>query len=87
MPTDWQAIIEMAVGDLSERQLVYYYEGECACQENFTITTMDDEGWAKLGESAMRKWDELAQTSPREAKIVQILKDYNAEVEAVGWWR
>lgn len=87
LPSDWQAIIEMAVGDLSERQLVYYYEGECACQKNFTITTMDAEGWAKLGDSAMRKWEELAQTSPRVAKIVQILKDYNAEVEAVGWWR
>jgi len=35
-------------------------------------------------EAAMKFWDEIAATSERNARVVKILKDYIATMEAAG---
>lgn len=87
LPSDMQAILTMSIRDLEDRCLAYYYKGEPESREYFTLTTLSDEDWAKLREHAMKRWDELALTSPRYAQVVQLIRDYNAHVEAVGWYR
>ncbi|GAI14640.1 unnamed protein product, partial [marine sediment metagenome] len=46
LPSDMQEILTLSWEALAKRQLVYYYEGECASRKNFTLTTMPEEDWA-----------------------------------------
>ena len=67
--------------------LIYYYEGEAASRKYFTVTHMPAEEWNQLREYALSQWDSYAEASPRAAELVQIIRDYNAEVESTKWWR
>ena len=48
------------------------------------LTSIPDEEWAKVEQEAYKFWDEIAAESERSAKIVQILKDYNAAMQKAG---
>jgi TRAP-type mannitol/chloroaromatic compound transport system substrate-binding protein len=48
------------------------------------LTSIPDEEWAEVEAAALEFWDEIAQESPRSARIVQILKDYAADMEKAG---
>jgi TRAP-type mannitol/chloroaromatic compound transport system substrate-binding protein len=47
------------------------------------LTSIPSEEWKQVEDEALKFWDEIAAKSPRCAKVVQILKDYNkAMIEA-----
>jgi hypothetical protein len=48
------------------------------------LTTIPDEEWKTVEDEAVKFWDEIAKTSPRAAKVVQIFKDYNAMMSKAG---
>ena len=87
LPEDLQDIILNGMKAATVDTLLYYYEGEAACRKYFTVTHMPAEEWNQLSEYALGKWDGYAEASPRAAKLVQILRDYNTEVETAKWWR
>jgi len=87
IPSDMQAILELFVEAYGLRTNAYYYSGESSTRHYFTLTTMPGEDWNKVRQSQIEYWDEIAQTSPRCARLVKIYKDYMEEVEAAGWWR
>lgn len=87
LPSDIQAIISQAVNKMAYTIWLYYYEGECRCSQYYTPTTLPDEDMEILRQYQWEWLDEVAQTSPRNARIVEILKAYNDEVEAANWFR
>ncbi|PKQ07874.1 MAG: C4-dicarboxylate ABC transporter [Alphaproteobacteria bacterium HGW-Alphaproteobacteria-11] len=48
------------------------------------LTTIPEEEWKTVEDEALKFWDEVAQTSPRNAKIVQILKNYADTMRKAG---
>jgi hypothetical protein len=52
--------------------------------EKMQLTTIPDEEWATVEAEAIKFWDEIAKRSPRCAKVVQILRDYNDLMKKAG---
>ena len=48
------------------------------------LTSIPEQEWKTVEAEARKFWDEIAETSPRNAKVVQILKDYAAVMEKAG---
>jgi TRAP-type mannitol/chloroaromatic compound transport system substrate-binding protein len=65
----------------------WYWGGEAKLRVEGTkmqLTTIPDEEWATVEAAARDFWDEIAAESETKAKVVQILKDYNAAMEKAG---
>lgn len=65
----------------------WYWGGEAKLRTSGTkmeLTTIPDEEWATVEAEAMKFWDEVAQESDRSARVVKILKEYNATMEKAG---
>ncbi|MCP4823874.1 MAG: C4-dicarboxylate ABC transporter, partial [Shimia sp.] len=43
-----------------------------------------DDEWATVETAAVKFWDEIAAESPTKAKVVEIFKKYNADMQAAG---
>jgi len=48
------------------------------------LTSIPESEWDKIEEEAMKFWDEIAAQSPRNAKVVQILKNYRETMRKAG---
>ena len=48
------------------------------------LTSIPDAEWQTVEDEAAGFWDEIAQQSPRSAKVVEILKNYNATMRKAG---
>jgi len=65
----------------------WYWGGEADLRTKGTklkLTTIPDEEWKQVEEEADKFWDEIAETSPRAAKVVQIFRDYNQTMRDAG---
>ncbi|MEO0980654.1 MAG: C4-dicarboxylate ABC transporter, partial [Pseudomonadota bacterium] len=60
---------------------------EAALRVNGTkmeLTSIPDAQWATVEEAALAFWDEIASESPVKAKVVEIFKKYNADMQKAG---
>ena len=48
------------------------------------LTTIPDEEWAQVEAAAVKFWDEIAAESPTKAKVVEIFRKYNADMQKAG---
>ncbi len=48
------------------------------------LTTIPDEEWATVEDAAVKFWDEIAAESETKAKVVEIFKRYNADMQKAG---
>ncbi|WP_151703604.1 twin-arginine translocation signal domain-containing protein [Nitrincola alkalilacustris] len=65
----------------------WYWGGEARLRTEGTkleLTSIPDAEWATVEAEALKFWDEIAETSPRCARVVQIFKDYNALMAKAG---
>ena len=65
----------------------WYWAGEAKLRTQGTklaLTTIADAEWAGVEAEARAFWDEIAKESPRNARVVKILRDYNATMEQAG---
>ena len=65
----------------------WYWGGEAKLRTEGTkleLTTIPDEEWKTVEGEAEKFWDEIAANSPRSAKVVEILKQYNATMRDAG---
>ncbi len=65
----------------------WYWGGEASLRTTGTklqLTSIPDEEWKQVEQEAHKFWDEIAAVSPRTAKVVKIIKDYNATMEKAG---
>ena len=52
--------------------------------EKMQLTTIPDAEWATVESAAREFWDEIAAQSETKAKVVEIFKQYNADMEKAG---
>ena len=65
----------------------WYWGGEAKLRVEGTklqLTSIPDDEWATVEQEAWKFWDEIAATSPRCARVVQIFKNYNAAMLKAG---
>lgn len=87
LPKDLQDLMEMGIRNGALKAILYYYDDEPKNRRHFKMTTMPKEDWAKIQASMDKHLDEVAKTSDRVAKLIKIYRDYNKEVEELGWYR
>ncbi len=65
----------------------WYWGGEAHLRTQGTkmqLTSIPDEEWKVVEDEAIKFWDEIAQESPRSAKVVAILREYNEVMRKAG---
>ena len=48
------------------------------------LTSIPDEEWAQVEAAAVKFWDEIASESETKAKVVEIFRKYNADMQKAG---
>lgn len=80
VPPHLQALFRLSMDNSHYYRQHWYWAGEADLRVNgdkLQLTTIPDEEWATVEAAAREFWDEIAATSDRAARVVQILKDYN----------
>ncbi|HUF88285.1 MAG TPA: TRAP transporter substrate-binding protein [Thermohalobaculum sp.] len=65
----------------------WYWGGEAHLRTKggkLELTSIPDEEWRVVEDEAVKFWDEIAATSDRAARVVQIFRDYNATMRQAG---
>ena len=65
----------------------WYWGGEAHLRVNgdkLKLTSIPDDEWQQVEDEALKFWDEIAETSPRAKKVVDIFKQYNAVMTKAG---
>ena len=87
VPEHLQELLKLTMDSSHYYRQHWYWGGEAKLRTEGTkmqLTTIPDEEWATVEEAAKVFWDEIAAESETKAKVVQILKDYNAAMEKAG---
>jgi hypothetical protein len=82
-----QRMIEVATDKASTEDSTFKYDGESWGREPYIVTRLSPEDEDILREYAWAYWDEQAQANDMAAQVVQIYRDYNAELEEVQFHR
>ena len=65
----------------------WYWGGEANLRVNGTkmrLTSIPDSEWSRVEKAAVKFWDEIAAESPTKAKIVNIFRQYNEDMQKAG---
>ena len=87
LPEHLKAMLMLAIEKSHYYRLHWYWWGEAhyrAKGGKLQLTTIPDEEWEVVEKEALKFWDEIAQKSPRCAKVVSILKEYAEVMDKAG---
>lgn len=65
----------------------WYWGGEASLRVDGTkmeLTSIPDEEWNQVEQAALTFWDEIAAESETKARVVEIFKKYNADMQKAG---
>jgi hypothetical protein len=82
-----KGLLKLAMDSSHYHRLWWYWGGEAALRVNGTkmkLTTIPDEEWATVETAAVKFWDEIAAESKTKARVVEIFKQYNADMIKAG---
>jgi len=87
VPPHLQQLFKLTIQKSHYLRLHWYWWGEAHYRTKggkLQLTTIPASEWAAVEKAALKFWDEVAKKSPRAAKVVQILKDYNSTMVKAG---
>ncbi|PND23541.1 C4-dicarboxylate ABC transporter [Ensifer sp. MMN_5] len=87
VPEHLQTLFRLCIDSSHYYRQHWYWGGEAKLRAEGTkleLTTIPDEEWKTVEAEALKFWDEIAATSPRAAKVVEILKKYRETMEKAG---
>ncbi|SDU26520.1 Tat (twin-arginine translocation) pathway signal sequence [Pseudomonas pohangensis] len=87
VPPHLQSLFKLCMDSSNYYRQYWYWGGEASLRVNgdkLKLTTIPDAEWATVENEAHKFWDEIAKTSPRCAKVVEIFKKYNALMTKAG---
>ncbi len=87
LPEHLKTLYRLSIDSSHYYRLHWYWWGEANYRTKggkLELTSIPSDEWHVVEQAAMEFWDEIAAESPRNAKVVQILKDYIATMEAAG---
>lgn len=87
VPEDLQKLFRLCCEQSHYYRQWWYWGGEARLRVHggkMELTTIPDGEWAAVEEAAARFWDEIAAESETKAKVVEIFKQYNADMIKAG---
>jgi TRAP-type mannitol/chloroaromatic compound transport system substrate-binding protein len=87
VPPHLQQLFKLAIDKSNYYRLHWYFWGEAnyrAKEGKLTLTTLPESDMKIVEQEALKFWDEYATRSPRSAKVVEILKEYNSNMIKAG---
>ena len=87
LPDNLKELLKLTMDQSHYYRQWWYWGGEASLRVNGTkmkLTSIPDDEWAKVESAAVKFWDEIAAESPTKAKVVNIFKQYNADMTKAG---
>jgi len=87
VPPHLQQLFLLTIDKSHYYRLHWYWGGEARYRTEGTkmkLTTIPAEEWKVVEDAALVYWEEVAKRSPRCAKVVEILKNYEKTMQAAG---
>jgi TRAP-type mannitol/chloroaromatic compound transport system substrate-binding protein len=87
LPEDLQTLFRVCCDQSHYYRQWWYWGGEAALRVNgpkMELTSIPDAEWAQVEAASRVFWDEIAAESETKAKVVEIFKKYNADMEKAG---
>lgn len=87
LPDNMKELLKLAMDTSHYHRLWWYWGGEASLRVHGTkmkLTTIPDAEWATVQTAAEKFWDEIAAESKTKAKVIEIFKKYNADMQKAG---
>ncbi len=87
LPGHLQELFRLCMDSSHYYRQHWYWGGEAQLRVNgakLQLTSIPDDEWAGVIAEAGKFWDEIATKSSRNARVVKILRDYNALMDQAG---
>lgn len=87
LPRHLQEIYKLSMWYSHYYRLHWYWRGEAWYRVKggkLQLTTIPESEWKQVRAAALKFWDETAKKSERNARVIRIIKDYNALMEKAG---
>ncbi|WP_299391600.1 TRAP transporter substrate-binding protein [Pelagibius sp.] len=87
LPAHLQELFRLCMDSSHYYRQHWYWGGEAKLRvqgDKMKLTSIPDEEWKTVEDAAVEFWDEVAAESERNARVVQILRDYNALMRKAG---
>jgi TRAP-type mannitol/chloroaromatic compound transport system substrate-binding protein len=87
VPDHLKTLFKLCIDSSHYYRQHWYWAGEAHLRvkgEKMQLTTIPANEWATVEAEALKFWDEIAKTSPRCAKVIQIFRDYNDVMKKAG---
>ena len=87
LPEHLKELLKLTMDSSHYYRQWWYWGGEAKLRVNgskMKLTSTPDEEWATVGAEAHKFWDQIAEESPTKAKVVEIFKQYNADMTKAG---
>ncbi|MGI9483248.1 MAG: TRAP transporter substrate-binding protein DctP [Hyphomicrobiales bacterium] len=87
VPPHLQELFRLCMDSSHYYRQHWYWGGEAKLRTEGTkleLTSIPAEEWGQVEQAATKFWEEISAKSPRSAKVVEILKKYNATMNKAG---
>ncbi len=87
LPEHLKALFKLCMDSSHYYRQHWYWGGEAKLRTQGTkmkLTTIPDAEWDTVEAEALKFWDEIAETSPRCKRVVDIFKAYNSSMQKAG---
>lgn len=87
LPAHLQELLKLTMDSSHYYRQWWYWGGEAALRVNgskMQLTSIPDAEWQTVEQAAITFWDEIAAESETKARVVTILKQYNADMVKAG---
>jgi len=87
VPAHLKQLFQLAIDSSHYYRQHWYWWGEAHYRTSggkLELTTIPESEWKSIENEATKFWDEIASQSPRNAKVVEIIKKYKAIMEKAG---
>ena len=87
LPPRLQRLFRLCMDSSHYHRQHWYWDGEARLRVHggrLELTSIAAAEWAKVEAEARQFWDEIAERSPRCARVVATLREYNATMEQAG---
>ncbi|SFP18075.1 TRAP transporter substrate-binding protein [Tranquillimonas alkanivorans] len=87
LPDDLKMLFQLAADQSHYYRQWWYWGGEARLRvhgEKMELTSIPDDEWDTVEEAARTFWDEIAAESETKRRVVEIFKQYNADMQNAG---
>ncbi len=87
LPAHLKELLQLTMDSSHYYRQWWYWGGEASLRvygKKLKLTTISDSEWARVEKAAVKFWDKIAAESKTKAKVVNIFKKYNSDMQKAG---